>query len=247
MTELTPAFYITGKRGAWAWLDLLHPPYLILHLSFVALGIVLAPEIHIAKSVSVIIAFFLAMGISAHAWDILQGAKIAKIPERQLKVAAIVSLILAAAIGIYWVIAIPLWYFLVLIALGCVFVLGYNLEWRLWRISLHTDNTFALFWGIFPFLVGYLINWPYPSPKQIIVLVLGAGFCYLVSRMQRILSWRARHIRRRMIEVSGSWREVNSEYPITKLWMLAPIETSLAILCAIVPLLVIMIVGMRYA
>ncbi|RLC73323.1 MAG: hypothetical protein DRI26_01150 [Chloroflexi bacterium] len=247
MTELAPAFYITGRKGAWAWLDLLHWPYSVLHLSFVGLGIVLAPEIHLMRSLSALVAFFLAMGISAHAWDILQGAKIVQIPERQLKVAAIVSLILAAAIGIYWVIAIPLWYFLVLIALGCVFVLGYNLEWRLWRISLHTDNTFALFWGVFPFLVGYLINWPYPSPKQIIVLVLGGGFCYLVSRMQRILSWRARQIRRRMTALRGSWKEKDSQYPITKSWMLRPIELSLAILCGLVPLLTIMLLGVRYA
>jgi len=245
--SMASAFYVTGREGAWAWLDLLHWPYTILHLSFCALGVVLAPEIHIMRSVSVLIAFFCAMGISAHAWDILKGAKIARIPPGQLRVAATISLILAVVIGLYWVIAIPLWYFLAFIVAGVIMCIGYNLEWQLWKTSLHTDNTFALFWGAFPFLTGYIINNPYPSPSQVPVIVLGAGLCYLVSRMQRILSWRARHIRRRMIEVSGSWREVNSEYPITKEWMLKPIEASLMLLCALIPLLVMIILVARYA
>src|SRR6478736_484346 len=61
-------------RGVWRdYVTLLHPPYTLWHLSFVAVGAALAPEFHLDRLVWALVAFFLALGIAAHALDELKG------------------------------------------------------------------------------------------------------------------------------------------------------------------------------
>ena len=72
--SLAPAYYATGARGwrrdVWA---LLHPPYTAWHLSYVLIGAGLAPALNLTRLVATVFAFFLAVGISAHALDELHG------------------------------------------------------------------------------------------------------------------------------------------------------------------------------
>src|SRR5258708_7094600 len=69
-----PAYYAahtTGwRRDVWA---LLHPPYTAWHLSYVLIGASLAPTVNIVRLIATLLAFFLAVGISAHALDELRG------------------------------------------------------------------------------------------------------------------------------------------------------------------------------
>src|SRR5437764_10977043 len=68
-----PAFYALRSGG---WRDLvtvLHPPYTAWHLSYVALGAAAAPVVHADRLAAALGAFFLAVGISAHALDELHG------------------------------------------------------------------------------------------------------------------------------------------------------------------------------
>src|SRR3989440_11320899 len=68
-----PAFYALRSGGWRDLVTLLHPPYTAWHLSYVALGAAAAPSIHADRLVAALGAFFLAVGVSAHALDELNG------------------------------------------------------------------------------------------------------------------------------------------------------------------------------
>src|ERR1700761_7684505 len=68
-----PAFYALSSGG---WRDLVTiflPPYTLWHLSYAALGAPAATTIHADRLAAALVAFFLAVGISAHALDELRG------------------------------------------------------------------------------------------------------------------------------------------------------------------------------
>src|SRR3989440_10106645 len=96
-----PAFYAL-RRGRWRDLvTLLHPPYTAWHLSYVALGAAAAPVIHADRLLAALAAFFLAVGISAHALDELRGRPLnTKLSRRALIVLAAVGLVGAVATGV---------------------------------------------------------------------------------------------------------------------------------------------------
>src|SRR3954452_10575739 len=96
-----PAFYAL-RRGGWRDLvTLLHPPYTLWHLSYVALGAAAAPAIHTDRLLAALAAFFLAVGIAAHALDELQGRPLrTRLSDRALISLTVISLAGAVAIGI---------------------------------------------------------------------------------------------------------------------------------------------------
>src|SRR5207253_3024006 len=143
-------------------------------------------------------AFFLALGIGAHALDELVDRPLAtRIPEWTLLALTVVSLAGAIGIGIGGAISFDLW-LLVFIVLGAVLVPVYNLE--LFGGAIHNNPGFALAWGAFPLLTGYFacagtITW---------VELLAAGYAALTSYVQRVLSTPVRHLSRRVIAVTGT-------------------------------------------
>ena len=93
-TELDrPAFYALRSGGWQDVVTLLHPPYTAWHLSFVVLGAAAAPTIYANRLVAALAAFALAVGISAHALDELNGRPLrTQLSRRTLIVLAVVSL-----------------------------------------------------------------------------------------------------------------------------------------------------------
>src|SRR5436305_1346723 len=73
-----PAFYALSSGGWRDLVTILHPPYTLWHLSYVALGAAAAPVIHADRLLAALVAFFLAVGISAHALDELRGQRLAE-------------------------------------------------------------------------------------------------------------------------------------------------------------------------
>ena len=68
-----PAFY-AARPGGWRdWWTLLHPPYTVWHLSYVVIGGSLAPHTDTGRLVATVLAFFLAVGVAAHALDEVHG------------------------------------------------------------------------------------------------------------------------------------------------------------------------------
>ena len=226
-TEARPAFYALAP-GSWRdYLTLLHPPYTAWHLSYVAIGACLAPTFHADRLGAAAAAFFLAMGIGAHALDEWQDRPLqTRIPDRTLLGLTVISLAGAIAIGIAGALMFNLW-LLVFVAVGGLLVPAYNLE--LFGGAIHNNLGFALAWGAFPLLTGYFactgaITW---------VALLAAGYAALTSYVQRVLSTPVRHMRRRVVAVSGTaeLRDGTRE-PITAELLYETQERSLKLLAA---------------
>ncbi len=64
---------MNAANGWHDYVNLLHIPYTFWHLSFVVLGAAIAPTIHLERLMGTLLAFFLAVGIAAHALDELNG------------------------------------------------------------------------------------------------------------------------------------------------------------------------------
>jgi hypothetical protein len=192
--EVRPAFYAL-ERGGWRdYVTLLHPPYTLWHLSYVAVGAALAPRFHVDRLLWALLAFFLALGIAAHALDELKGRPLrTRIPSAVLVAIAVASLAAACAIGVGAAAAWG-WWLLAFIVVGAVLVPAYNLE-----LAFHTDIGFALAWGAFPALTGYFVE----AQSLRIEAVAGAGYAFGLSLAQRALSTPVRSARRQRGTTEG--------------------------------------------
>ena len=95
-----PAFYALRPGGWRDVVTLLRPPYTAWHLSYVALGAAVAPTLHVDRLLAALGAFFLAVGLCAHALDELNGRPLGTaLSNRTLVAVAVVSLLGAVAIG----------------------------------------------------------------------------------------------------------------------------------------------------
>ena len=107
---------------------MLHPPYTAWHLSYVALGAAAAPHIHAIRLGAALAAFFLAVGVSAHALDELNGRPLnTALTRRTLLALAGAGLLGAVAIGIAGCLVVSPW-LAPLVAAGGFLVVAYNLE-----------------------------------------------------------------------------------------------------------------------
>ncbi|HEY1512026.1 MAG TPA: hypothetical protein VGF93_23675 [Solirubrobacteraceae bacterium] len=192
-----PAFYALSSGGWRDLVTILHPPYTLWHLSYVALGAAAAPVIHADRLAAALLAFFLAVGISAHALDELRGRPLnTKLSRGTLIALAIIGLAGAIAIGIIGIVVVsPL--LAPLVVVGAVLVPAYNLELAGGRF--HNDAWFALAWGGFPAFTGYFANALTIRPAGVLV----AAACCMLSAAQRRLSTPARELRRRTASVAG--------------------------------------------
>jgi hypothetical protein len=225
-----PAFYAQPRflrKALWRdWWTLLHPPYTFLHLSYVVIGACLVGPVNAVRLVITVLAFFLAVGVGAHALDELHGRPLATaISSRQLVVASVIGLGGAVALGIVGVVLVSA-YLLIFIAVGVIVAVAYNLE--LFQGRLHSDAVFALSWGAFPLLTSYFAQHGTLS----VTSFFAAAFAALVSQTQRQLSSPARDIRRRTASIEGRQVLANGNViEINERTMLAPLERALRSLC----------------
>lgn len=230
------AFYARrgGRRADW-W-TVLHPPYTIWHLSYVVIGAAAAPRLSWAMLGATVLAFFLAVGLAAHALDELRGRPLGTaIDSRTLWVVAAVSLAGAVVVG---ALAVPYSSVLIVpcIALGVLLVVGYNLE--LFGGRLHTDLGFALAWGAFPVLVGFLAQAPPLTRPATAGAVALAAVATGLSYAQRQLSTPARTLRRRVAGVSGTVTMPDgTQHHLDRDVLLALLEVVLKTLSYTVPML----------
>jgi hypothetical protein len=188
--HVRPAFYALRPGGWRDYVTLLHLPYTVWNLSYVAVGAALAPTFHVDRMLWGFAAFFLALGVSAHALDELNGRPLGtRIPTPVLVGLAVAGLGGALAVGVGAAIA---WGYglLVFVAIGAVTVPAYNLEW--FGGALHNTLGLALSWAAFPVLAGYWVE------AQTLRVEAFAAAVYASSLIaaQRILSTPARRARR---------------------------------------------------
>ena len=200
-------------------MTLLHPPYTLWHLSYVAIGAAVMPRLVLWRLAGTLVAFFLAVGIGAHALDELNGRPLRTgIPGWALGTAAATSVGTAMIMGL---VAGGLRLLPFVIA-GAFLVGSYNLEW--FGGAFHSDIWFAAAWGAFPALVGaYAQHWTL-SPAA----GAAAAGAFFLSLGQRALSTPARALRRRVetIEVVITWRD-GRQQRLGRAELLAPLERGL--------------------
>jgi hypothetical protein len=223
MSELAPAYYASRAKG-WRRdvLVLLHPPYTAWHLSYVLIGAGLAPSVHLMRLLATLVAFFLAVGISAHALDELRGRPLqTEIHAGILWSAALAGLAAAVGLGVAGVVIVGLG-LLAFIAAGVLFVFAYNLE--LLGGRLHSDVWFALSWGAFPLLTAYFAQ----TGRLSIAAAIVAAAAFATAYGQRALSTPARQLRRKTRSVSGTMTmRDGTETPLDEHAMLGPLELVL--------------------
>ena len=100
-----PAFYaeprFLHRRWLRDWWTLLHPPYTAWHLAYVVIGACLLAPVSVSRLLGTLLAFFLAVGVGAHALDELHGRPLrTEIPEWTLVAAAVVGIGGAVVLGI---------------------------------------------------------------------------------------------------------------------------------------------------
>ncbi len=239
-TPRRPAFYAFGSGRLGDALTLLHPPYTLWHLSYVALGAAAAPHVDAGRLGWALAAFALAVGVGAHALDELSDRPLQTgFSDRALTVAGGLALLAAVAIGVGGVLTISPW-LIPLVLAGGLFLPAYNLE--LLGGRFHSDLWFALGWGAFPAFTGYFVN----SLEVGAAGLLVAGGCMALSYAQRRLSSAARELRRRTLAVDGT-RTLSdgSTEELTLPALLAPLDSALALLSLAVPLLAAGLLAVR--
>jgi hypothetical protein len=198
----------------------------------VALGAAVAPTVHADRVGAALAAFFLGVGVCAHALDELNGRPLrTRLSDRALVGLAGASLAGAVAIGAIGVITLSAT-LAVFVAAGAFIVLAYNLE--LFGGRFHSDLWFALAWGAFPALTSYWANALTLRPAGVAV----AAGCFAMSLAQRRLSTPVRELRRRTLHLSGTQTLTDgSDVELTTERLAAPLDGALRALAVAIVLI----------
>jgi hypothetical protein len=188
----------------------------------VVIGAALAPQVTLEPLLATLIAFFLAVGLAAHALDELNGRPLqTRISAPALIAVTVVGLAGAVALGAFGVVRVG-WALLPFMIVGPILVLAYNAE--LFGGIIHTDLGFATAWGAFPVLTAYTAQTGRLAPAA----VLAAAAALAMSAAQRKLSTPARMLRRRSVSVQGSVTLADGQVTVVdQQMMLAPLEGAL--------------------
>jgi hypothetical protein len=237
-----PSFYALSPGGWHDYVTLLHPPYTLWHLSYVAVGAALAPTLHLEWLGETLFAFFLAMGVGAHALDELNGRPLGtRIPDAVLVGLAILGVSGAVAIGVHGTIVSSQWIW-AFVVVGAVLVVAYNLE--PFGGAFHSDLWFALAWGGFPVVTAFFAQ----TGRLSVEAVLAGAACTALSAAQRVLSTPVRRLRRQVATVEG--RVILHDGTIESLdpnALRAPPERALRLLSLAMPLLAVAMVIAKVA
>ncbi len=205
-----------------------------------ALGAAAAPRINAVRLGATLAAFLLAVGLSAHALDELQGRPLRTSLSRGALVAlAVGGLAGALGIGVAGAVIVSPW-LIPLVVAGALAVPAYNLEWAGGRF--HTDWMFALAWGALPAFTGYFAQTLSVRPAGLLV----AAACFMASVAQRRLSTPARELRRRTLHVEGEQElEDGTVVRLDSARLAGPLEGALSALWLAFVVLAAGLVAMR--
>lgn len=181
-----------GSKLAELW-TILHLPYTFMSLSFLAIGFGIAGVQRWDVFAWIMIAYFLGLGIAAHAFDQLpgQGSNYVKyLTPRELRSLGVAAVTAAVMIGIIWMVKLAAWHLLWIIPLQTFFVIAYPYA-KFAKGFFHDDFFFAVSFGFVPVMAGYYINTLTLNPEFIpwaVVAALISGIEITLSRYVR--KWR---------------------------------------------------------
>ncbi len=194
---LKPAFYALRPGGWRDYVTVLHLPYTLWNLSYVALGAALAPHFDTGRMVWTMAAFALGLGVAAHVLDELNGRPLGtEIGSGVLVALGVAALAGACAIGVWAALERDLG-LLVFVAAGAFLVPAYNLEWFGGR--LHNAWGLALSWAAFPVLTSYYAQ----AGTLRADALLAAAYATGMILVQRALSTPVRRARRELGTLAG--------------------------------------------
>ena len=169
------------------FVGMLFLPYTGMCVSFSIIGSLLSPgTIFWDRVVAIILIYFTALGISAHAADSI-GSKKNKpwgnyFSNRELLILLIIGLVIAYGIGIYYIIFfVPL--LLPIAILEGFFLFAYNYEF--WNGFFHNNLWFAISWGSLAFLAGYIMQTNSLSYTTLLISTLPFLVSYTEIRLSR--------------------------------------------------------------
>jgi len=169
------------------FVGMLFLPYTGMCISFSIIGSLLSPgTIYWDRIVAIILIYFTALGISAHAADSI-GSKKNKpwgnyFSNLELLILLISGLVIAYGIGIYYIIFfVPL--LLPIAILEGFFLFAYNYEF--WNGFFHNNLWFAISWGSLAFLAGYIMQTNSLSYTTLLISTLPFLVSYTEIRLSR--------------------------------------------------------------
>jgi hypothetical protein len=189
------------------------------------LGAALSPTLREDRLIATLIAFLLAVGVSAHALDEFSGRPLrTRIPTSVLVALGAGGLAGAVAIGLVGSVFASPW-LLTFVAFGAFIAPAYNLEW--FRGRFHSDFWFAIAWGVFPFVTAY-----YASAERFEApIVFGGAAVFALSLAQRTLSHRVRAMRRNVRAIEGRVLYTDGTIEdIDRLWAIGADERALMLM-----------------
>jgi hypothetical protein len=200
----------------------------------VAIGAAVAPTVYPGRIWPALLAFFLAVGIGAHAFDELHDRPLGtRLSGRALTISGCVSLAAATSIGVVGVVTVSIT-LAPLVLFGSAICVAYNLE--LFGGRFHSDMWFAVAWGAFPAFTGYWVN----ALSFSVAGALAVLSCGVLSVAQRRLSTPARQLRRRTLALGGEQRLADGRtIELSRAVLLSPLDGALQALSAGVTLLAI--------
>lgn len=228
--ESRPAFYAL-ERGSWRdYVTLLHLPYTAWNVAYAGIGAGLAAHVDWTRCAQTLLAFFLAVGIGAHALDELQGRPLrTRIPDAVLVGLAVASIGGACALGLVAAREMP--WLLAFIVTGVVIVVGYNLE----LAGLHTDWVLVLGVASFAVLTGAFAQ----QGRITLAAVIAAAAAAALALAQRRLSTFVRHLRRDADDAHAELVSASGVERLDRAQLLAPAEAALRLLSVMAVLLAV--------
>jgi ABC-type branched-subunit amino acid transport system permease subunit len=199
-----------------------------------------APTLYGSRLAAALAAFFLGVGVCAHALDELNSRPLrTRLSDRTLVALAVVSLAGAVAIGVIGVVTVSA-SLAVFVVAGAFIVVAYNLE--LFGGRFHSDTWFAVAWGAFPAFTSYWAN-------ALTLRLPGVGMaaaCFALSLAQRRLSTPVRELRRRTIHLSGTQTLADgSELELDAEQLAAPLDGALRAMAVAIVLIAATVVWTR--
>ncbi|MFH0904258.1 MAG: hypothetical protein V1854_03610 [Methanobacteriota archaeon] len=174
-----------GSKLAEFW-TILHLPYTAMSLSFLAVGFGIAGVQRWDVFALVMVAYFLGLGIAAHAFDQLpgQGSSYVKyLTPRELRSMGVAAVSAAVMIGVLLMVKLAAWHLLWIIPLQTFFVVAYPYA-KFAKGFFHNDIWFAVSFGYIPVMAGYYINTLTLNPE----FVPWAAVAAIISMIEILLS-----------------------------------------------------------
>lgn len=160
MPAAKPAWYFVRSSRLGDVLNLLHLPYTGMVLAFVVIGAAAAPRAYPDRLVATLAAYFLGLGVGAHALDQLEpngSHYVPSLTRRDLALLSAVGMTGAVAIGGYYAATVAPLLALFILA-GVFFALAYTLPTFVAGGWFHNNVSFAIAWGYLPYLTSYYVN-----------------------------------------------------------------------------------------